>query len=86
MQVLKGFNLEVKSGCTIALVGASGCGKSTAVWLLERFYDPTDGQVLQYRVVLLLWLELKPCEWPFDPLACSYLHSFVVLSSLAQLQ
>ena len=43
--VLKNFNLEVPSGKMIALVGASGSGKSTIVGLLERFYLPMEGQV-----------------------------------------
>ena len=45
VQVLKGVSLEVKTGQTVALVGASGCGKSTVVQLLQRFYDVAGGQV-----------------------------------------
>nr|XP_025728601.1 phosphatidylcholine translocator ABCB4 isoform X4 [Callorhinus ursinus] len=44
--VLQGLSLEVKKGQTLALVGSSGCGKSTVVQLLERFYDPLAGTVL----------------------------------------
>ena len=44
--VLKDFNLSVQSGQTIALVGASGGGKSTIVNLAARFYEPTGGQIL----------------------------------------
>ncbi|XP_040289632.1 ATP-binding cassette sub-family B member 5-like isoform X1 [Bufo bufo] len=46
VQVLKGFNLKVKSGQTVALVGQSGCGKSTTVQLLQRMYDPQEGAVM----------------------------------------
>lgn len=42
--VLQGLSLEVKKGQTLALVGSSGCGKSTVVQLLERFYDPWRGK------------------------------------------
>lgn len=43
--VLKGINFEALPGQTLALVGASGCGKSTMVQLLLRYYDPVEGEV-----------------------------------------
>ncbi|XP_074071875.1 bile salt export pump-like isoform X3 [Macrotis lagotis] len=45
VQVLNGFSISVQPGQTLALVGSSGCGKSTCVQLLERFYDPNKGKV-----------------------------------------
>ncbi|XP_055915258.1 multidrug resistance protein homolog 65-like [Eupeodes corollae] len=43
--VLRGLNLKVRAGQTVALVGHSGCGKSTCIQLLQRFYDPVFGNV-----------------------------------------
>jgi len=45
-RVLTDFNLEVKQGQSIALVGETGAGKSTIVNLLCRFYEPTSGKIL----------------------------------------
>ena len=45
VKVLRGFSLTARAGQTVALVGASGNGKSTIVGLLERWYDVTSGQV-----------------------------------------
>ena len=60
-RVLSDFNLSVKAGQTIALVGATGAGKSTIVNLLCRFYEPTAGRVLidgtDYRERSQLWLQ-----------------------------
>ena len=44
--VLRGLTLSVSPGETLALVGSSGCGKSTSVQLIERFYDPKEGHVV----------------------------------------
>jgi ATP-binding cassette subfamily B protein/subfamily B ATP-binding cassette protein MsbA len=45
-KVLDGVSFKVRRGQMIALVGASGSGKSTAVNLLERFFDPDSGRIL----------------------------------------
>ncbi|UII79128.1 ABC transporter ATP-binding protein [Flagellimonas sp. CMM7] len=44
--VLEGFNLKVKKGHTVALVGQSGSGKSTIANLVTRFYDVNEGEIL----------------------------------------
>lgn len=44
--VLKNINLEVRPGQSVALVGATGSGKSTMVNLLSRFYEPQRGRIL----------------------------------------
>jgi ABC-type multidrug transport system fused ATPase/permease subunit len=58
--VLRGLSLAVEPGKTLALVGGSGCGKSTVIALLERFYDPASGQVMvdgvDVRDLNLRWL------------------------------
>lgn len=43
--ILKKFCLKIPAGKTVALVGESGSGKSTVVSLLQRFYDPTGGEI-----------------------------------------
>lgn len=43
--VLRQFSLEVKPGTSIGLVGKSGCGKSTVIGLIQRFYDVERGSV-----------------------------------------
>ena len=45
-EVLAGIDLEIPAGKTIALVGHTGCGKTTLTNLIPRFYDATDGRVL----------------------------------------
>lgn len=58
--VLKNFNLHVKAGTSVALVGATGSGKSTIVNLICRFYEPTTGEILidgrNYKERSIGWL------------------------------
>ncbi|RLN50324.1 hypothetical protein BBJ28_00020549 [Nothophytophthora sp. Chile5] len=59
-KVYRRYNLKVGHGQTVALVGASGSGKSTAIALLERFYDPSSGVITfdgrDIRELNLPWL------------------------------
>ncbi|CAF1318669.1 unnamed protein product [Rotaria sp. Silwood1] len=50
--VLNKFQLNIKPSQRVALVGASGCGKSTIIQLLERFYDVTSGQLVSIGLLL----------------------------------
>lgn len=50
--ILDGLNFEIPEGQTVALVGASGCGKTTIVNLLQRFYDPCLGRILVNEIDL----------------------------------
>ncbi|CAN1827885.1 ABC transporter B family member 11 [Linum perenne] len=58
--VLKDFSLKIKGGSMVALVGGSGSGKSTVIWLIQRFYDPSQGKVklggMDLKELDLKWL------------------------------
>ncbi|WVZ49600.1 hypothetical protein U9M48_000942 [Paspalum notatum var. saurae] len=75
MAVLSNFSLRVNGGQTVAVVGVSGSGKSTIVSLIERFYDPTAGQVLldgrDLKLFNLRWLRSHMGLVPQDPVIFS---------------
>jgi ATP-binding cassette subfamily B (MDR/TAP) protein 1 len=52
--------MKIPAGKTVALCGSSGCGKSTSIQLIQRFYDPDQGEVLldnrDLRSLNLQWL------------------------------
>nr|GMC75949.1 ABC transporter B family member 19-like [Ipomoea batatas] len=60
VSVLNNFSLKIKGGTMVALVGTSGSGKSTVIWMIQRFYDPIQGSILMGGVDLrelnLKWL------------------------------
>ncbi|XP_073054911.1 ABC transporter B family member 11-like isoform X2 [Primulina eburnea] len=60
VQIFKDLCLAIHSGKTVALVGESGCGKSTILSLLQRFYDPDAGQItldgVEVQTLKLKWL------------------------------
>uniref|UniRef100_T1J7D2 ABC transmembrane type-1 domain-containing protein n=1 Tax=Strigamia maritima TaxID=126957 RepID=T1J7D2_STRMM len=60
IQILNKVSLVFRTGEKVAIVGSSGCGKSTILHLIERFYDPDEGQVLidgcDIRELNLQWI------------------------------
>ncbi|XP_077251466.1 ABC transporter B family member 4-like [Tasmannia lanceolata] len=63
VQIFRDLCLTVQSGKTVALVGESGSGKSTAIALLQRFYDPDSGRItldgIEIQKFQLRWLRLQ---------------------------
>jgi ATP-binding cassette subfamily B (MDR/TAP) protein 1 len=63
MPVLQDFNLQIPAGQTVALVGSSGSGKSTAIALVQQFYDASEGTVkideVDIKELQLKWIRSK---------------------------
>jgi ATP-binding cassette subfamily B protein len=59
-EVLKGLDLDVPAGQVVAIVGESGCGKSTVCKLTSKFYEPTQGRILVDGTDLR---DLPAAEW-----------------------
>ena len=77
---LNQFTLEVLPGQTIALVGATGAGKSTVLNLLSRFYEPTAGRILLDGICLA---EISK-EWLRDQLGYVTQESFLFNTTLGE--
>ena len=69
--ILRGLTVNVNKGQTLALVGSSGCGKSTIIGLLERFYDPKSGIIVSILIYMVLSLSI----WEFMN---KYIFSFAI--------
>jgi ATP-binding cassette subfamily B protein len=69
--VLKGINLSIPAGATVAVVGRTGSGKSTLAQLLPRLFDPSAGAILldgrDIRELPLGWLRRQIAVVPQDP-------------------
>ena len=72
--VLQGLSLSIPRGKSLALVGSSGCGKSTVVSLIERFYDPSPGSLsideVDIRDLNLQWLRQQIGIVSQEPVLC----------------
>ena len=45
VEVIRGITFDIPKNKVVALVGTSGCGKSSIISMIERFYEPTSGEV-----------------------------------------
>jgi ATP-binding cassette subfamily B protein/subfamily B ATP-binding cassette protein MsbA len=77
---IRGLTFEAKPGETIALVGATGAGKSTVLNLLTRFYEPNDGRILIDGIPLA---EISK-EWLRDQLGYVTQESFLFNTTLRE--
>ncbi len=78
--VLKNISMEVKPGHTLAIIGATGSGKTTIINLLERFYDPQHGSILLDGVDLR---RLEP-HWLRENIGLVMQDIFIVPGSMSE--
>ncbi|XP_019193180.1 PREDICTED: ABC transporter B family member 19-like [Ipomoea nil] len=75
VSVLSNFSLKIKGGNMVALVGTSGSGKSTVIWMIQRFYDPIQGSILlggvDLRELNLKWLRKQTALVSQEPVLFS---------------
>lgn len=69
-KVINNISFKIDKGCTFALVGPSGGGKSTIFSLIERFYDPDSGEIL-----------MGPNNLPIKSVNTKWLHTKIALVS-----
>lgn len=74
--ILSGFFLTVPSRKTVALVGRNGSGKSSIIPLMERFYDPTLGELFMSMLLICFSSHLK--AWLYFEYLCFY-HGIFLL-------
>ncbi|OTF79459.1 hypothetical protein BLA29_012976, partial [Euroglyphus maynei] len=76
LPILNGLSFKASKGQKVALVGSSGCGKSTTIQILERFYDCIHGKVyLDDKNILELdvdWLRSQMALVSQEPILFSY--------------
>ena len=60
VKILNGLNITIPTGKSVAFVGSSGCGKSTCIQLIQRFYDPDSGSInidgIDIKTLNVKWL------------------------------
>lgn len=62
LQILNNLSMVIKSGEMTAVVGSSGAGKSTALQLIQRFYDPSEGMVWVFQKNFSIQ-KMGECRW-----------------------